>query len=209
MRLRVLAALGFLLVSPAALAKECVVLLHGLSRTESSFLLMEETLTAFGYTVVNSTYPSTRMPVEDLVAHIDGAVAECGDAEQIHFVTHSMGGILLRALAGRQPAGESRPHRHARPAQPRVGAGRHFRPPAALRVLHRPGRPAARQRRRTASPTSSAPPISRSASSPARAPLSPSSPASSRAPMTGWSRSRAPGSKACATTSCCRSPTPS
>lgn len=78
-------------------AEDCVVLLHGLARTEFSFLPLETVLRESGYQTVNSGYPSTEATIEDLV---DGAlpqdVAACGD-RRVHFVTHSMGGILVRA----------------------------------------------------------------------------------------------------------------
>lgn len=74
----------------------CVVLLHGLARTETSFALMEAALETEGYKIVRPGYPSTQAPVEELTrGTLPDAVAAC-DTEKVDFVTHSMGGILLR-----------------------------------------------------------------------------------------------------------------
>ena len=95
--MRLLAALLFSLFSSGALAQDCIVLLHGLARTESSFLLMEETLQSFDFAVVSETYPSVEQPIDRLIAYVGSSVAKCGETGRINFVTHSMGGILLRA----------------------------------------------------------------------------------------------------------------
>ena len=77
---------------------ECVVLLHGLARTPSSFNVMEKQLTASVYTVVNHGYPSRQFDIETLAMEsLPKALERCPrNAKNIHFVTHSMGGILLR-----------------------------------------------------------------------------------------------------------------
>lgn len=76
---------------------DCVVLLHGLARTHSSFLIMHEVLEAEGYRVISPDYPSTKERIATLAREtLPGAVAACGTAK-VNFVTHSMGGILLRA----------------------------------------------------------------------------------------------------------------
>ncbi|WP_138423520.1 alpha/beta fold hydrolase [Maritimibacter alexandrii] len=93
-----LATLALILSALALPARaECVVLLHGLARTPNSMLVMEEALTEAGYQVVNQDYPSTEAPIAQLVEEaVPPAVAACGD-QKVHFVTHSLGGILVRA----------------------------------------------------------------------------------------------------------------
>jgi hypothetical protein len=91
--------LGLILAPGAAVAAEAVILLHGLARSDASMATMAEALQAEGYVVVNVDYPSRTANIEtlaDLVippALADPAVTT---ADHIHFVTHSMGGILIR-----------------------------------------------------------------------------------------------------------------
>ncbi|MEZ4528651.1 MAG: alpha/beta hydrolase [Desulfobacterales bacterium] len=84
---------------PPAQKKECVILLHGLARTPRSMKKMETFLSAKGYTVINAGYPSTREPIRRLAEkYVPNAINACQkfDPEKIHFVTHSLGGILVR-----------------------------------------------------------------------------------------------------------------
>lgn len=78
-----------------AASGDAVVLLHGLARSDASMAPMALALKAAGFHVLNWSYPSTKAPPEDLVEGVGQAVAKVGPC-RVHFVTHSMGGILLR-----------------------------------------------------------------------------------------------------------------
>lgn len=82
-----------------------VVLLHGLGRTAESMRPVEDALTGAGYRVVNLGYPSRDAPIPALVDTVAAALDRCcGAGEPVHFVTHSLGGILVRGYADRYGA---------------------------------------------------------------------------------------------------------
>ena len=97
MFLRCFCLLLGLVLPQFALADECVVLLHGLTRTGQSMKSLEFALKKASYKVVNARYPSTQKPIEQLTSYVGKAAQKCGGADKLNFVTHSMGGIVLRA----------------------------------------------------------------------------------------------------------------
>jgi hypothetical protein len=78
---------------------EYVVLLHGLARTQKSMTKMEKRLYDEGFGVLNIGYPSRSKTIEELAEEIiPNSVTLCREkgAQTIHFVTHSLGGIIVR-----------------------------------------------------------------------------------------------------------------
>ena len=74
------------------------VLLHGLGRTRLSLWPVAHAATRRGYEVHNLGYPSRRAPIERLAEDVGHRVVDlAAEAAPVDVVTHSMGGIVLRA----------------------------------------------------------------------------------------------------------------
>ena len=101
-RLAVLLAAVFALAPPVAIPDEhetCVILLHGLGRTPLSMLPLKFALDIAGYRTVNQGYLSLADAVEELSGtQIPEALGKCESPPDapVHFVAHSLGGILVR-----------------------------------------------------------------------------------------------------------------
>ena len=90
-------------------ASDCVILLHGLARTQASMQAMESALLAQGYAVSNPGYRSREASIavlaeEAMATGLDQCTAH--SPERIHLVTHSLGGILVRQYLHDHPQTE-------------------------------------------------------------------------------------------------------
>ena len=88
--------------------RETVVLLHGVAMPALVMRRVARTLERDGYRVINLGYPSRTLPIEQIAAdYLPARLAARGiaDAPRLHFVTHSMGSLVLRLyLRDHRPA---------------------------------------------------------------------------------------------------------
>jgi len=103
----------FLLLLPGASLRaadaqtECVILLHGLTKHSSSLQPLQRRLIDAGYYVANIDYPSRKKPIAELAPlAINAGLEKClhANAQPVNFVTHSLGGILVRYFYEHRPA---------------------------------------------------------------------------------------------------------
>lgn len=89
----------------SAASRGGVVMLHGIARSARSFRKMQAALEAAGFATLNLDYRSRTRSLEALVDDIHPAISAfaVGIDGPLHFVAHSMGGLLTRAYIARHP----------------------------------------------------------------------------------------------------------
>ncbi len=85
-----------------------VLLLHGLGRSPIVFAKMEPALRAAGYEAVAISYPSLTRDIQDHAAQLNRLLDSAEGASRVSFVTHSLGGIVLREALAREAAWRDR-----------------------------------------------------------------------------------------------------
>jgi pimeloyl-ACP methyl ester carboxylesterase len=94
------------LEAPGAGSRDGVVLLHGIAGSSLLLRRLEKTLRRAGFATLNLDYESRRKPLLALAADIHRPIARfaADHAGSIHFVAHSLGGLLARVyLANYRP----------------------------------------------------------------------------------------------------------
>ncbi len=82
-------------------SRHLVLLLHGLFRTRNSLAKMRRAIAAAGFDVESIGYPSTRRTIQEHAEQVEAVLERLSGYERVSFVTHSLGGIVVRSLLSR------------------------------------------------------------------------------------------------------------
>jgi pimeloyl-ACP methyl ester carboxylesterase len=84
--------------------RHLVLLVHGIMRSGGTFGALEEALNERGYDAGAISYPSSRDTIENHAAGLAALLDRQEDSDTVSFVTHSMGGLVVRHLLARDDA---------------------------------------------------------------------------------------------------------
>jgi hypothetical protein len=124
--------------------KKVVLVLHGLIRSRDSMAGLAEFLAEQDdYTVLNLAYASTRLSIAEHAAALQRLMTRLDGVDEINFVAHSMGNLVIRHLIGDQLIAarglgiDPRIHRIVMLAPPNSGAdlAKRFQNNVVFRVL--------------------------------------------------------------------------
>ena len=77
---------------------EAVVLLHGIVRSKDSLKQVKNAIEEQGYEVLDINYPSRKGQIADFAKQIHDILNKRPDIKRVSFVTHSMGGLIVRKM---------------------------------------------------------------------------------------------------------------
>ncbi len=78
-----------------------VLLIHGIASSRKPFDEIEKRLNDVGYDAVAIRYPSTRRSIDEHAVALSALLDSVEGAKTVSFVTHSMGGLVLRMALAR------------------------------------------------------------------------------------------------------------
>ena len=83
------------------LSGRAVILIHGIIRSSKSFGSLQDQLIEDGFEVIAFDYPSTQVDIHDSAEFLEQLIESLDGIEEINFIAHSLGGVIVRAWLDR------------------------------------------------------------------------------------------------------------